>query len=616
MSGIKGFSSSLKNIKAPKAHPNAKTEQQFVTVTPTGYDKHGLDVVLKAHYPLSLSPITIDAIQPSEDADRVLNITGHGMRQGDILRFSTGSSLEGIESEIVQIVDANTIVLGTKLPSVPVAGTDTVELLRGVTLRTGSDGSLVATSGPLQYQLTSGAVTTAVTVLKDEDTPANTRPLPVELISTNGTPATFNITTGEINVALTHDGVSQNYDSVRIGDGTELAAVNASNQLEVNVQPITNVLPSVRGKRPEADSLSVTLASDEATITIDTLQLPATLGQKDKSTSLAVTLASDEDNINIDSTQLPTSLGKQATGASLSVTLATGEEIDVRDLTHIGAVNFDSVRIGDGVETANVTTDNKLLVKAQDIEDVLPVGRGRQAEADSLSVTLATAEEVDIRDLTAASDSVRLGDGTTLVDVTLTNQLKVQADQLPSALSSQVRANSLSVTLATDEPAITVDATNLDIRALTTTEDTVQIGNGANTLGVNASGEASVTAAQLPTTLGAKTTANSLSVTLSTDEPNISVVQAANDGLSVSRALTLASTPIAIPAPAGANMIQLQAASTNTEAIFIGGSVSVDETNGWELLPGASVEIEVGEDVYYYSTVGSERLNYIWTTRS
>ena len=63
-------------------------------------------------------------------------------------------------------------------------------------------------------------------------------------------------------------------------------------------------------------------------------------------------------------------------------------------------------------------------------------------------------------------------------------------------------------------------------------------------------------------------------------------------------------------------MIQLQAASTNTEAIFIGGSVSVDDTNGWELLPGASVEIEVGEDVYYYSTVGSERLNYIWTTRS
>lgn len=63
-------------------------------------------------------------------------------------------------------------------------------------------------------------------ISKDTVDPANTVPVPVEIVSASGT--TINITAGDINVQITAFGV--NFDSVRIGDGTNLLAINAAGE--------------------------------------------------------------------------------------------------------------------------------------------------------------------------------------------------------------------------------------------------------------------------------------------------------------------------------------------------------------------------------------------------
>ena len=67
------------------------------------------------------------------------------------------------------------------------------------------------------------------TVVEDTVTPANNAPLPVKLTSATGD---INITAGDLNVHLSHAGA--NYDSTRVGDGTNLMAVNADGSINVN----------------------------------------------------------------------------------------------------------------------------------------------------------------------------------------------------------------------------------------------------------------------------------------------------------------------------------------------------------------------------------------------
>lgn len=71
-------------------------------------------------------------------------------------------------------------------------------------------------------------------VLLDTTTPANTMSLPVTLVDVTGVPATINVTTGDLNVEISHDGVAHSWDSTRIGDGTNLMAVNATNEALVH----------------------------------------------------------------------------------------------------------------------------------------------------------------------------------------------------------------------------------------------------------------------------------------------------------------------------------------------------------------------------------------------
>ena len=76
----------------------------------------------------------------------------------------------------------------------------------------------IITTAPAMFVLNG----TDTKVIEDTVTPSNNTPLPVKITSTSGD---INITAGDLNVQLSDIGV--NYDSTRIGDGTNLLAVIA-----------------------------------------------------------------------------------------------------------------------------------------------------------------------------------------------------------------------------------------------------------------------------------------------------------------------------------------------------------------------------------------------------
>lgn len=82
------------------------------------------------------------------------------------------------------------------------------------------------------------------------------------------------------------------------------------------------------------------------------------------------------------------------------------------------------------------------------------------------------ASDLDIRDLTHASDSVKVGDGTDF--------LAVNTD------------GSINSVISDGGNSITVDASDLDIRDLTHASDSIKIGDGTDFLAINADGSINV----------------------------------------------------------------------------------------------------------------------------
>lgn len=90
----------------------------------------------------------------------------------------------------------------------------------------------------------------------------------------------------------------------------------------------------------------------------------------------------------------------------------------------------------------------------------------------SLNATV-TATDLDIRDLTHVSDSVKVGDGTDF--------LAIAADG--------------SIAVTDNGGSLTVDAVDLDIRDLTHASDSIKVGDGTDFLAVNADGSINVQSA-------------------------------------------------------------------------------------------------------------------------
>ena len=377
----KGYAGQLKNI------------QNHTTIAPLGSGKHGLDVLPKALAELSAVPVTpvssglvtvLDEVGLTKDQQRI-EITGHAMKEGDVLRFITGP-LVNIESTVIDVIDANNLILGNVIAD---ATTSTCLRLRPVTLTIDLlTGALVVAQGPVQIvldgvdtEIEEDTVTPAnnksfptrvfvdidgvqtpvlidtatpannitapsgmyfdrdgvqTQVLKDTGTPANTRAMPVELVSTSGIEATFNVTTGDLNVDTTHLGA--NADSMRIGDGTNLMGINAS--LEALVH--------------DTDALAELVLIDA--------KLPATLGSKADAASLAITQSTEDKAVlaSIDAKSHENAIdANNSTVATLGIGATyTGTATDV---THFASVSIqlfaDEDSAADGMQF-QFSTDN------------------------------------------------------------------------------------------------------------------------------------------------------------------------------------------------------------------------------------------------------------------
>lgn len=174
---IKGYPSQKKELSklTNYTEDQSKNKAEFVTAQENYSNKVGLDVNNQGLARLHGVAKTAEA--NTVDIKRVLKNTGHGASKGDVIRFEASSANPYFEVLVLNVPDANTIILANSTPNNIVTG-DSFFILRYVSQRFDQTGSIVASSGPVQFVL--DGVDTQVT--EDTVTPANSTPLPVSLI--------------------------------------------------------------------------------------------------------------------------------------------------------------------------------------------------------------------------------------------------------------------------------------------------------------------------------------------------------------------------------------------------------------------------------------------------
>jgi hypothetical protein len=125
---------------------------------------------------------------------------------GTLLTHTTNGAKEALDVNIAEFTSAGVKVIDSD----------------GDELAIEADGSInvnASFSGPIKFRNASSVVV---------DVEEDTAPLPVKLQSTAGD---INITAGDLNVQLDHTGAT--FDSVRIGDGTDLLGISGNGEATV-----------------------------------------------------------------------------------------------------------------------------------------------------------------------------------------------------------------------------------------------------------------------------------------------------------------------------------------------------------------------------------------------
>lgn len=253
-----------------------------------------------------------------------------------------------------------------------------------------------------------------------------------------------------------------------------------------------------------------------------------------------------------------------------------------------------------------------------------------------------SASDLDIRDLTHVSDSVKIGDGTDFLLIDGSGRIGVTATDLD--IRDLVHtADSVKVGDGTDFLAVNADgsinavvsATNLDIRDLSHTQDSVKVGDGTDFLAVAADGSIGVSqvgtwnvnltddsvaddAADTgnPFKVGGKayTGASALSAVSDGDRVNLAqdlyrrvyINDAPNISLD-STAVTVGTTAVALPTTALAGRTRIMIQNVSGNPIFVGPSdvTTSGATQGLQIAKGATLALELGQGVSLYGIAGS-----------
>jgi len=396
---------------------------QHVTAQEIAGNRVGLDTVIHGLYRTHVPPKLIEV----GSVKRLIKITAHGARKGDILKINNGTAV-GEEVAIVKIEDADTLIIATEINA---AIGDEVFVMRHVTPLYDKDGNLNvnATPGPAQF------VQNGIDVEVEEDTVtmANNKPMPggmyikkddgswypVTLDTTNPyahTPIPVAITdvtgTSNVNVDLSgsslsvnieHDGVSPS--SIKIGDGTRLTSVTVNNELKVKDTDTLAQLVDIEAKQ---DTQITALGS-----LLTELQLKADLTE----------------------TQ-PVSLA--------TIPLATGASTEVKQdaaITAIGSLLTELQLKADLTDTQPVNIQNASIAVT-----------GPLTNAELVAADLATETKQDTMIASLASIAAE--------DFSTETTLSAMSAKLPAALGQGTMAQSLTVTVASDQGALPVTPTN------------------------------------------------------------------------------------------------------------------------------------------------------------
>jgi hypothetical protein len=148
-------------------------------------------------------------------------------------------------------------------------------------------------------------------------------------------------------------------------------------------------------------------------------------------------------------------------GGSLTV---DASDLDIRDLSH----SQDSIKVGDGTDFLAVNTDGSINI------------------TDNGGSLTVDAVNLDIRDLAFSTDKVDVSGSVVALDAPTLAALE--------SITVQNGAGAAAVNIQDGGNSITVDASDLDIRDLSHSQDSVKIGDGTDFLAVNADGSINVQA--------------------------------------------------------------------------------------------------------------------------
>ena len=566
-------------------------QSQFKTINQVGSNQFGNPISQKTLFDKTPLAIAITAVADILGVDGQvefwqITLPLHTASKNDVMRMITGTLLAW-EYDILQVIDANNFYILPISDTKPIVA-ETAKVLGWTTSKSSQEGELVVVlaASPIAYVLdgvdteveedtavaaNNKALPSQLFIYKDgiqypisidTGTPANTVGVPVILTGASGP---INITAGDLNVQLTDQGA--NYDATRIGDGTNLLGINATNEAKVHdadvltsVNSLLGLLPSAIGQQVSAASLSVVLSTEQEVILHNLETQLASISGTSNQTSLATTgintplpvnatLVGGSDGTNLVPLKV-SALGVQETSVA-SLPLPSGAATEAKQDTGNTSLS------GIGTNTINIPNVITTEGGAQPSHGLVVMGH------------------------TGAGVSRHI-----LIDATGRVVTSVTASVLPTGAS----------TLAEQQTQTTAIGSITETAPATDTAS-----SGLNGRLQRIAQRLTSLIALFPTSLGTKTAANSLAVTLSSDQAAIpdAVIAGTITNAQITVGLTAVRATVAGSAPnAARKKLMVKPSENNTGVIYIGSS-AVTTSNGISIIGPDRLEFMFDASDYY-----------------
>lgn len=287
-----------------------------------------------------------------------------------------------------------------------------------------------------------------------------------------------------------------NEDGALIGATTESLPANDQSQsglngrlkrIAVNISSMSAKFPADLGSKAATASLSVTSSTEDITRIGTTTETPPATDIA--ASGLNGRLARVAQNITSLSAKFPATLGRLPAAESLSIVLSNADQ------SLIGQIN----EAVPATDTDSSGLNGRLQRIAQNISTLsskFPATLGRASAANSSAVTWSNEDFAAIgatSETAPANDTATSGLNGRLQRVA--QRLSTISSQLPTSLGQKTGTGSLSVILASDQPALTITASNTGtVNAVNSTTTNLTAGGTfiGSTVDISAYGSVSV----------------------------------------------------------------------------------------------------------------------------